>query len=187
MAVHFWPAFCVTSRLTSRMNRSHVSEPGSTSGPSTAAFRLSASTFTLTELSSTDAPLRSFRPVVAEPVKARTSWPLTWSSTSPADPAIRLRVPAGRMPPSTMISTMRAATSAVDVAGLVTTGMPARRATAAFSPKPHAGKLKALTCTATPRRGTRTWRPTYRGLRESCTASPSEKNFASPSFSPSLP
>ena len=40
------------------------------------------------------------------------------------------------------------------VAGLVTTGMPASSAQAAFSAKPQAGKLKALTCTATPSRGT---------------------------------
>ena len=46
---------------------------------------------------------------------------------------------------------MRCATSAELVAGLLTTGMPASRATAAFSARPQAGKLKALMCTATPR------------------------------------
>ena len=43
MAVHFWPAFCVMSRTTSLRNSSYMSLRGSTSGPSTAAFRLSAS------------------------------------------------------------------------------------------------------------------------------------------------
>ena len=49
---------------------------------------------------------------------------------------------------------MRCATSADAVAGLLSTGMPASSATAAFSARPQAGKLKALTCTATPVRGT---------------------------------
>ena len=44
-------------------------------------------------------------------------------------------------------------TSAVAVAGLVITGMPASSAQAAFSANPQAGKLKALMCTATPWRG----------------------------------
>ena len=41
------------------------------------------------------------------------------------------------------------------VAGLLSTGIPASSATAAFSANPQAGKLNALMCTATPRRGTR--------------------------------
>ena len=40
------------------------------------------------------------------------------------------------------------------VAGLESTGIPARSAEAAFSARPHAGKLNALMCTATPWRGT---------------------------------
>ncbi len=54
---------------------------------------------------------------------------------------------------------MRWATSAELVAGFVSTGMPASQATAAFSASPQAGKLKALTCTATPVRGTSTCWP----------------------------
>ncbi len=51
---------------------------------------------------------------------------------------------------------MRWATRAELVAGLLTTGIPARRAQAAFSARPQAGKLNALMWTATPWRGT--WR-----------------------------
>jgi hypothetical protein len=40
---------------------------------------------------------------------------------------------------------MRYASSAVLVAGLLTTGIPASNATAAFSIIPQAGKLKAFT------------------------------------------
>ena len=62
---------------------------------------------------------------------------------------------------------MRCATIAVLVAGFTRTGIPARSAQAAFSPRPHAGKLNALTCTATPSRGTRTCCPKRRALRPS--------------------
>ena len=54
---------------------------------------------------------------------------------------------------------IRWATIAELVAGLLSTGIPARSAVAAFSAKPHAGKLKALMCTATPARGTQTCWP----------------------------
>ena len=57
------------------------------------------------------------------------------------------------------ISATRKATSAVLVAGLLTMGIPASRAQAAFSAVPQAGKLKALMCTATPSRGTQRWIP----------------------------
>jgi len=66
------------------------------------------------------------------------------------------------------------------VAGLLTTGMPARIATAAFSAKPQAGKLKALMCTATPRRGTAMCWPWKRGVRPSGMPSPSTTKRASP-------
>src|SRR6266436_3063527 len=49
IAVHFWPAFCVMSRSTSFRKVSYMSPPGSASGPSTAAFKLSASTLTRAE------------------------------------------------------------------------------------------------------------------------------------------
>ena len=46
---------------------------------------------------------------------------------------------------------------AVAEAGLANTGTPASSDTAAFSHSPQLGKLKALMCTATPRRGTIRW------------------------------
>ena len=58
--------------------------------------------------------------------------------------------PLGQICVSTRSSKRRWATSAELVAGLVSTGMPASRATAAFSARPQAGKLKAFTWTATP-------------------------------------
>ena len=41
---------------------------------------------------------RSLRPVQAEPVKVTTSWPVTWSSRSPTEPAMSWMAPSGRMP-----------------------------------------------------------------------------------------
>ena len=46
MAVHFWPVFKVISRTTSRTKKSNSGEPGATSGPSSAALKLSASMLT---------------------------------------------------------------------------------------------------------------------------------------------
>ena len=74
MAVHFWPAFAVISRATSRTKRSNSGVPGPASGPRIAAFRLSASMVKRTEFSTIAGWLRSFRPVSAEPVKVTTSW-----------------------------------------------------------------------------------------------------------------
>ena len=51
------------------------------------------------------------------------------------------------------------------MAGLLTTGIPARSATAAFSASPQAGKLKALMWRATPCRGTAMCWPWKRGER----------------------
>ena len=103
------------------------------------------------------------RPVSLEPVKASTSCPPRWVRRSPGAPVDERERAAREEPASTMSWTMRHVTSAVLVAGLATTGMPARRAHAAFSPRPQAGKLKALTCTATPWRGTLTCWPKRRG------------------------
>ena len=75
--------------------------------------------------------------------------------------------PAGTSAFSTMISTQRSVTIAVEVAGFEITGIPARIAAAAFSAKPQAGKLKALMWTATPRRGTRTCCPQNFAVRPS--------------------
>jgi hypothetical protein len=63
--------------------------------------------------------------------------------------------------------------------------MPARIAVAAFSPKPHAGKLNALMKTAAPLRERKTCWPTSRGLRPSWAGSPSVRIRRSPSDSPS--
>ena len=59
------------------------------------------------------------------------------------------------------------------VAGLTINGMPASSAHAAFSANPHTGKLKALTRTATPLRGTSTCCPQKRADWPSLIPSPS--------------
>jgi hypothetical protein len=145
IAVHFWPVFWVMSRATSRKKALYVSLDASASGPRTAELRLSASTLTRTESWTIGAPARRAAAVEPPPVKERTSSPVRWSSRSPGGPATSDSAPSGRIFASTMSSTMRCATIAVLVAGLTTIGMPASSAQAAFSPRPHAGKLKALT------------------------------------------
>ena len=52
-------------------------------------------------------------------------------------------------------------------------GMPARKLGANFSSMPHTGKLKALMCTATPRRGTRMCVPANPPFRPSGSTGPS--------------
>ena len=47
----------------------------------------------------------------------------------------------------------------MEVAGFTMQGMPARKLGANFSSAPQMGKLNALMCTATPRRGTSTCVP----------------------------
>ena len=86
IAVHFCPAFVVISRVTSLMNRSNSSVPGTASGPRIEQFSESASMLKRTEFFRTAAPLLSFCPVAAEPVKATTSCSSRWSSISPALP-----------------------------------------------------------------------------------------------------
>ncbi len=88
------------------------------------------------------------------------------------------------MPASTKIFIIRYATSAVLVAGLEMTGMPASSAHAAFSASPQAGKLKAFTWTATPGRGTSTCCATKRGDRPSWMPSPSIRIRSDPSCAP---
>ena len=51
--------------------------------------------------------------------------------------------------------------------------MPARKLGANFSNKPQTGKLKALMCTATPRRGTRMWVPAKPPFLDSGSTGPS--------------
>ena len=74
-----------------------------------------------------------------------------------------------------MICAARQATIAVGVPGFSITGTPARTAPASFSIIPQTGKLKALTCTATPGRVTHTCWPEKRAVRPSCTCSPSTR------------
>ena len=90
-----------------------------------------------------------------EPVKASTSCGPRWSVRSPALPHTSWKAPSGRSPLATTICAMRQASIAVGVPGFSTTGIPARSAQAIFSAMFQAGKLKALTWTATPSRGTR--------------------------------
>ena len=73
---------------------------------------------------------------------------------------------------------------ALAVPALVTTGTPASSAQAIFSPMPHAGKLKALMCTATPGRGVSTCCAQKRAVRPSCTPSPSGSHGVSGSAEP---
>jgi hypothetical protein len=130
-----------------------------------AALRLSASTFTRTEFLMTWGSARIVSPVSLDPVKATTSKDPRCARRSPAPPISSESAPSGSALASIRISSMRCATSEDDVAGLLRTGMPARRATAAFSARPQAGKLNALMWTATPVRGTRMCWPWKRGLR----------------------
>ena len=78
---------------------------------------------------------------------------------SPGGPARKESAPGGSCTSSTTICIARKATSAVAVAGLDRTGMPARMLQATFSKVPQAGKLNALMCTATPGRGSHTCWP----------------------------
>jgi len=150
---------------------------GSTSGPSTAAFRLSASTFTRTDCWITVLSERMCAPVAPDPVKARTSCPPRCGRSSRALPTRKESAPSGSSFFSAISSMMRLATIAELVAGLLSTGMPASSATAAFSANPQAGKLNALIWIATPWRGTAICWPWKRAERPSWMPSPSTMNF----------
>ena len=91
-----------------------------------------------------------------DPVNASTSCAPSSAGRSRGLPTRSESAPSGSTFASTTISMMRWATIAELVAGLLSTGIPASSAVAAFSAKPHAGKLNALMCTATPVRGTHT-------------------------------
>ena len=82
---------------------------------------------------------------------------------------------------------MRCATSAVGGGRLGRrTGMPASSAHAAFSAMPQAGKLNALTCTATPVPRHQTCWPQKRGRAAELDAlAVDEDTCVAPSFSPS--
>ncbi len=147
-------------------------------------MRLSASTFTRTEFSMTWRMERTCAPVALEPVKATTSNGPTCSSRSPEDPTSSDSAPSGSALASTRISIIRCATIAELVAGLLTTGIPASSAAAAFSAIPQAGKLKALMWIATPVRVTWMCWPWKRGLRPRVTPSPSTRTRVAPSALP---
>ncbi len=59
---------------------------------------------------------------------------------------------SGSKPDSMMRRKTSSVRYAVELAGLTMDGTPAMNAGASFSRNPHTGKLKALICTATPRR-----------------------------------
>src|SRR5215831_1818535 len=111
--------------------------------------------------------------VSAEPVKETMSSSPTWSSNSRADPQTRETAPGGKAPDFTTSSTILWASQAVGEAGFTITGTPERRAGAAFSQKPQAGKLNALMKTATPFAGTRKCWPANTPVFERDAAAPS--------------
>ncbi len=123
--------------------------------------------------------------VSAEPVKAITSWPVTLSVSSRAAPHRMPRAPAGSTPASITSLTICWASHAVAVAGLASTGTPESSATAAFSHRPHDGKLKALMWMATPRRGTDRCMAWNASSLASRSKRPSLMNLAAPRLSPS--
>ncbi len=179
MAVHFCPAFAVISRTTSSRKSSNFGVPGTASGPSREAFRLSCSAMKVTERPSRFRFERRVSAVSALPVKLTTSWASSRSRRSPVPPTISCTAPPGRMPDSAMRLKQAAATCAVAVAGFVITGMPARMAGASFSSMPHTGKLNALMCTAAPRFGTATCWPMKVPPRDSASTSPSSSTCPS--------
>ena len=184
--MHFWPDFCVISRATSLTSSSKAALPGVAPGISRAELTLSASMLTRTERSARAGWRRSSAAVSAEPVKLSPSKGCS-ASSSPAElPHTTLSAPAGSTPASITSCTMRCVSHAVAVAGLTTTGTPESSAGAAFSHRPHDGKLKALMHSASPRVGTCTWRLPKAPPLASATNSPSASTRASPSASPSF-
>ena len=95
--------------------------------------------------------------VSEEPVNAITSAAVTSSSSVPAPPTSKLSAPSGSTFAAITSRTISCVSSAVAEAGLARIGTPASNDTAAFSHRPQLGKLNALMCTATPRRGASMW------------------------------
>ena len=95
MAVHFCPVFSVSSRTTSRTNRSNSSLPGVASGPRIEQFSESASALNRTASRTTAGWLRSRLAVAAEPVKPMLSCPVRWSNRSPTPPQSSCTDPGG--------------------------------------------------------------------------------------------
>ena len=156
MAVHFWPDLTVISRATSFTNKSMASLPTASPGINSAELTLSASMFTRTDFFVTAGWERITAAVSAEPVNDTTSKGSSWSIKPAELPQMTEIAPAGKMPASTTSLTMRWVSHAVVVAGLTMTGTPDNSAGAAFSHKPHEGKLNALMNKATPRVGVST-------------------------------
>ena len=102
MAVHFWPAFTVISRTTSRTNSSSSGVPAPASGPSTEELSESVSEVKRTELALTTGCWRSFSAVAAEPVNDTTSWQVRCSNRSPTPPQMSCTAPSGRIADSTI-------------------------------------------------------------------------------------
>ncbi|MCY1528442.1 hypothetical protein D9M68_635470 [compost metagenome] len=186
MAVHFWPDLTVISRTTSRTSRLKASLPGAAPGSSRALLRLSASMFTRTERSATAGCERMRAAVSAEPVNETTSKGCNWSIRPAELPQMTDSAPAGSTPASTTSFTMRCVSQAVAVAGFTITGTPDSSAGAAFSHRPHDGKLKALMNSATPCVGTCRCCDWNTGSLPSFTGSPSRSARTSPSASPHL-
>ena len=152
IAVHFWPALTVISVTSCVTYRSNSGVPGPASGPRIEQLSESASALNRTERPTTTGCARSCRAVAADPVNDTRSCSVRWSNRSPALPQTSCTEPAGSRPESAISSTSRSVRYAVWLAGLIRLGTPARKAGASFSSGPQTGKLKALTCTATPRR-----------------------------------
>ncbi len=137
-----------------------------------------------TERFATAACDRMTAAVSAEPVNDTTS---NGSSASirPAElPHTTDSAPGGSTPASITSFTMRCVSHAVEVAGFTITGTPESSAGAAFSHRPHDGKLNALMNSATPRVGTCRWRLWKLSSLPRRTASPSASQRASPSAAP---
>ena len=169
-AVHFWPALAVVSRTTSATSRS---SPAAVSGPSTQAFRLSASAVKRTPPDTTAGCPRSAATVAAEPVTLSRSWPVSASSRPSVPPTSSWRAPSGSRPEPSSRRTRCSVTCAVCGAGFTTLGTPASSAGASFSSGPQTGKLKALTCSTAPVSGVSRCRPTKVPPRPSCSTGPS--------------
>ncbi|MNT01168.1 hypothetical protein D3C72_1356220 [compost metagenome] len=142
--------------------------------------------FTRTERAATAGCERMMAAVSAEPVNETTSKGWSWSIRPAELPQMTDSAPAGSTPASTTSFTMRCVSQAVAVAGFTITGTPDSSAGAAFSHRPHDGKLKALMNSATPCVGTCRCCDWNAGSLPSFTASPSRSARTSPSASPHL-
>ena len=181
VAVHFWPVFCVISRATSVRKRLSVSLPRLHARPEDGRVErvgLDVQVHVLPRRASFMArsARRGLRGAgegehvlaaqVAEQQIARRAGDEGEARPRAARPTRPTARRCGRRPARWTSRAWRP---------------PACRrasATAAFSAMPQAGKLKALTCTATPWRGTCTCWPKSFAPRPRATPSPSTSSFA---------